>query len=633
MEGAVLDLYNKAVASYDRGAYEVAIQEYEKALELEPDNVDILVNLGAVCLQKRRVDQAVIYFNRALTIDANNTIALYDIGKAYMYKQDFRLAYMAFQQASELLPEDLEIKQLMVDCLRSLGKYKEAVALMLENIDKFSGNLEPLMELGGDLKMLARYEEALDIYRKASNTAPNSIEPLKGIYDCQVHLGNKDKAQTTLKRALMLEPNNQEVILKLVDLYLEENRVQEAIELITKGLETIESPALLRQKYNEMTRRLPILKKKNLPSKFVPGQSSHETEVYDILDSVYDGKMRIEVALNEMSILRNKEPEDIFIADEYANLLYQTRQFDKAAETYSELHISKPNSPTYRVDLAKAQAMKGDVEAARTTLNDAIRDLGHQAELDLALVELDLLEKNFEKAAARLETIIKEYPDDLHGMFLYAYTAFRLDELEIAEATFNKLLKESSGDEEVAMWYTRLAIMLGKPEKAIEVWNTFNDGIDSFVEIMSRIELTVASGDTSQVMKLLCKIGDYKPRFVEDHLMFGKAFFYAEEFPSAQREFDAVLRIEPQNAEALGMSAVTSLMRNKTAQFASMWQRVVYLDSLYAVLPMIILKDSMKFIPKEKLKNETKKIMNIAKLTSADYSRLKRMLNIIEGKS
>ena len=625
MEGAVLELYNKAVASYDRGAYEIAIQEYEKALELEPENVDILVNLGAVCLQKRRVDKAIDYFSRALTIDPNNSMALYDIGKAYMYKQDFRLGYMAFQQASELLPDDLEVKLLMVACLRSLGKYKDAVALMLKNIDKFSNNVEALMELGGDLKMLARYEEALDVYRKASDVACNSIEPLKGMYDCHIHLENKEKAQTTLKRALMIEPTNQEVILKLVDLYLEENKIQEAVETITKGLETIESPVLLREKYNEMVRRLPVLKKKSSPSKFVLGQSSHESEVFDILDKLYDGKISIETALNDMGILHRKEPEDVLIADEYANLLYQTRQFEKASEVYSELYISRPNSPVHRVDLAKSQAMKGDVEAARTTLTDAIRDLGHQAELDLALVELDLLEKNFEKAGARLDMISKEFPDDVHGLFLYAYTAFRMDKLDIAERTFEKLLELASDDEEVAMWYSRFAIMTGKPGKALKVWDSFNDGIDSFVEIMCRIELSLAAGDTSQIMKLLCKIGDYKPRFIEDHLMFGKAFFYAGEFPSAQREFDIVLKAEPQNAEALGMTAINYLMRNKMAQFSSVWQRAIYLDTLYAVLPMMVLKECMKYIPKGKLKNETKKLLNIASLSAPDQSRLKRL--------
>ena len=175
------------------------------------------------------------------------------------------------------------------------------------------------------------------------------------------------------------------------------------------------------------------------------------------------------------------------------------------------------------------------------------------------------------------------------------------------------------------MWYSRFAIMTGKPEKALKVWDSFNDGIDSFVEIMCRIELTIASGDTSQIMKLLCKIGDYKPRFLEDHLMFGKAFFYAGEFPSAQREFDIVLKAEPHNAEALGMTAINSLMRNKMAQFSSIWQRAIYLDTLYAILPMMVLKECMKFIPKEKLKSETKKLLNIASLSVPDYARLKRL--------
>ena len=629
MDINVQEIYNKAVSAYDSGAYEVAVKEYEKALALEPDNVDILINLGAVCLQRHRVDRAIECFGRAIELEPQNTMALYDIGKAYMFKNDFRLAIMAFQQASEQSPDDIEIHQLIASCYRSLGKYKDAVAILLNIIDKLSENTAALMELGGDLKMLARYEEALDVYRRASDSACNSIEPLKGVFDCHMHLGNPDKAQTTLKRALMIDPNNQEAIIRLVDLYLEDNKIQEAVDLINKGLETIENPVALREKHNEMVRRLPILRKKSMTNKYSQVQSSCETEVFDILDKLYDGKIRVEVALNDLGILHHKEPEDVLVADEFANLLYQTRQYDRAAEIYSELYIAKPNVATYRIELAKSQAMKGNVEDARTTLADGIRDLGHYVELDLALVELDLLEKNFEKAGARLDTIMKEYPDDVHALFLYAYTAFRMDKLDIAESSFEKLINESTADEEVVLWYSRLCIMNGTPEKALAAWDTFNDGVDSFVEIMCRIELLIASGDTSQIMKLLCRIGDYRPRFIEDHLMFGKAFFYAEEYASAQREFDTVLKSEPRNSEAMSMTAVTSLLRNKMAQFNNVWQKAINLDSLYAVLPMMVLKKCMGFVPKEKLKNECKKILAIAKMTDADRSRIKRLLEAL----
>ena len=46
MQERVQELYNKAVAAFDRGEYEISIKEYESALAIEPDNIDILVNLS-----------------------------------------------------------------------------------------------------------------------------------------------------------------------------------------------------------------------------------------------------------------------------------------------------------------------------------------------------------------------------------------------------------------------------------------------------------------------------------------------------------------------------------------------------------------------------------------------------------
>lgn len=630
MEGTALEYYNKAVAAYDRGAYEIAISEYERALEFEPDNIDILINLGAVCLQKKRVEQAIKCFEKALSIDSKNSMALYDIGKAYMFKEDYRLALLAFKEALSVNPEDIEVKQLIASCNRSLGKFKDAVAILLEIIDSISDNYEALLELAGDLKMLARYDEAMDIYRKASGIACNSVEPLKGIIDCQMHLGAKDKAMTTLKRALMLEPSNQELIIRLADLHIAENKMQEAIELIGKGLDTVENPVMLRDKYNEMVRRLPILKKKMNLNQYKAGQSSHEMEIYDILDKLYDGKMKADAALKELDVIRQQEPDDVLAAVEYANLLFQMRQYNKAAEVYSELHLAKPNKPEYRVELAKAQAMSGDVDIARETLTEGIRELGHIPELDLCFVELDLLEKNFEKAAARLDMTLKEFPDDVHGLFLYAYTAMRLDDLEQAEEAFNKLFETTMEDEEAALWYSRLALLQNQPMKALKLWNEgFHDGIDSFVEIMSRIELMICDGDTKDVMHQLCKIGEYCPRFIEDHLMFGKAYFFANDMASAQKEFDIVLKVEPQNSEALAMTALTALMRNKKAQFSNYWQKAINADSLYAVVPMMVIKDCLDYALKEKLISETKKLLNIMKLNPIDASRLKRLLQFL----
>lgn len=621
-----LDFFQKGVDLQQRGLFDHAIEEYDKALRLDPDNIDIMLNMGAACLQKGLSDRAIKLLGRVLDKDPANSLALYNIGKAFAYREEYKEALKVFDRAAELLPEDNDIKKAIAGCLRFLGHHDRAADMMMELIETITNDSTALLELGDTLLQLERIDEALDVFRRASSVACDSILPLLGIYECQLSLGSREKAMTALKRAMMIEPANQDLLVKLTDMYIVDGRIQEAVEGINKGLETIPEPKILQEKYNEMARRLPVLKKKAAAAKMHNRTSSHEVAVYDILDKLYDGKIRLEIAVKELEAFRRKEPGDVFIADELANLLFQAHQFDKAAEIYSELYISRPSETRHRIDLAKSLAMKGDIEAARAILRDSLRDLGHIAELNLAMTELDLFDKDFAKAAGRLEIILKEYPGEPHALFLYGYTAMRLDELETAEKIFKQLLEKNAADEELALWYSRLAILQGQPEKALKVWENFSDGIESLVEIIARVELTLAAGDSKGIMKILQRIGDYHPRFIEDHLMFGKAFFFAGDFSSAQREFDLVLRLEARNAEALAMSAMNSLIRNKTAKFWNYWQHAIDCDSLYAVIPAIVLKGSLNFSQLERLKIETRKIIDISALKDVSKSRLLRLL-------
>ncbi|MDD3145699.1 MAG: tetratricopeptide repeat protein [Candidatus Riflebacteria bacterium] len=623
---AALELFQKGVDLQQRGLFDHAIEEYEKALKLEPDNIDVLVNLGAACLQKGMSERAVKILTLALNKDPENSLVLYNLGKAFIYREEYETALSTFQKALDILPGDNDIKKLISKCLRLMGRYRDSVEIMLGLIDVIATDSVALLELAGDLKMLERFDEALDVFRRASSVACDSVEPLRGIYECQLRLGNREKAMTALKRAIMIEPFNQPLLVNLADLFLADGRIQEAVDVISRGMETVKDPRLLQEKYNEMARRLPVLKKKAAATMMAVRQSPFETEVYDVLDALYDGRVGLDVAVKELEALRSREPSDILIADELANLLFQARQFDRAAEIYSELYLGRPRETSHRVSLARSLAMKGDVEAARTILKDSVRDLGHVAELDLALAELDLFEKEFLRAAGRLEIILKEHPGEMHALFLYAYTALRLDELELAEKTFHQLFEKNAADEELAVWYARLSILQGNPERALKIWEGFSDGMESLVEIISKVELTLFAGDSKGIMKHLHKIGDYHPRFIEDHLLFGKAFFFAGDFAAAQREFDLVLRLESRNAEALAMSAMTFLIRNKSAKFWNYWQRAIECDSIYAVLPALILKNSINFSQKERLKTETRKLIEIASISDADRSRLKRLL-------
>lgn len=622
------ELFEKGIDLQQRGLFSHAIAEYERALEIEPHNVDIMLNLGAACLQYGLSDKAIKFLTRVLQKDPGNTLALYNIGKAFVYRDDPETALEAFYKANELMPDDIDVKKSIASCYKSLKRYQEAAELTDSFINKVIDDYDYIMNHAETLMCIEDYMGALDIYRKAVDLACDSSEPLMGIFKCQQRLGNREKAITALKRAMMLEPENQDFHIKLVDILIEDGKIQEAADLLKQGIESLSEFDLLEEKFNELTRRLPILKKRSGLTALRRKTSPYEMEVYDILDNLYNGTLKFDSAIKELQTMREKDPEDLFIADELANLFFQARMFDEAAEIYSQIHTSVPSAPRYRIDLAKSLAMKGDIVAARAILKDSLRDMGHLLELNLAMTELDLFEKDFEKAAGRLEMIKKEFPEDNHAVFLYGYTAMRLDNLNKAEESFNQLLENGCLDEELALWYSRLCVLKGCPQKALKVWETgFNDDIKSLVEVITKAELTLASGMSDKVVEHLKCIGEYHPRFIEDHLLFGKAFFFAANFADAQREFDLVLKHETKNSEAMAMSAINYLIRGKSSKFWRYWQYAIDCDTLFAVLPAMILKNTFNFSQKERLKSETKKILDISNLSKPDKSRIVRLLN------
>jgi tetratricopeptide (TPR) repeat protein len=623
------EYFEKGIDLQQRGLIDNAIEEYERALNLDSENLDILLNLGAACLQKGLSDRALKLLTKVLENNPDNSMALYNIGKAFFYREEYENALAAFKRAENILPDDIDIQKSIFSCYHILDNRDEAISLGLNLITNLINDGDFLLTLGDDLLKEENLDQALDIFRKAACATPNSIDALLGIYKSQLSLQNREKAMTALKRAMMVEPENQQLQVMMVDHLLEDGKIQEAVELLKKGIDTLPDPQILQEKFNELARRLPILRKKADAASLKIKQSPCEIEVYDVLDKLYDGQLPLDLAIKELEHFRRKDPTDIFIARELANLLFQAREFDQAAEIFSEVLVSIPSDPQFRIELAKSLAMKGDSDAARAILKEAVRDLGHSPELAMALVELDLFDKEFSRAAGRLDMVLNEYPDELHAMFLYAYTALRLNEPETSEKMFLKLLKKNPHDEEAALWYSRLSIIQATPEKALEVWKNFNDDIESLVELICKVELTLASGDSRGIIKFLKKIGDYHPRFIEDHLLFGKAFFFAGDFSTAQREFDLVLKHEARNAEALSMSAMNSLIRNKTAKFWNYWHSAIENDSLYAVIPAIILRNSLNFSQKERLKSETRKIIEIGNQKNEDKLRLVRLLQLL----
>lgn len=84
--------FKKGFGYQNAGNSEKAIEEYQKALELNPNLAQAHTNLGTVYLGQGDYDKAIGHFKRVIELNYYDTKAHYNLGLAYLYKGEVEKA-------------------------------------------------------------------------------------------------------------------------------------------------------------------------------------------------------------------------------------------------------------------------------------------------------------------------------------------------------------------------------------------------------------------------------------------------------------------------------------------------------------------------------------------------------------
>ncbi len=95
---------DKVVLHFQKGEYDQAISELNKALEINPRNANAYVDRGFAYLRNGQYDQAILDFNKALEINPKDALAYNNRGLAYNSKGQDVQAVFDFNKAVEINP-------------------------------------------------------------------------------------------------------------------------------------------------------------------------------------------------------------------------------------------------------------------------------------------------------------------------------------------------------------------------------------------------------------------------------------------------------------------------------------------------------------------------------------------------
>ena len=89
----------RGVAYFRLGQYELAINEYAKALEIEPNYADALNNMGSSLNKIKKTEQALSFFDRAIVAKPNFSHAYNNAGNALQNIGKLREAIARYETA------------------------------------------------------------------------------------------------------------------------------------------------------------------------------------------------------------------------------------------------------------------------------------------------------------------------------------------------------------------------------------------------------------------------------------------------------------------------------------------------------------------------------------------------------
>lgn len=365
--------------------YVQAYDEYKKLSERNPKDLSLLERLGHLAMLLDKKDEAAEYYSKILESDATNTLC---------YEQ-------------------------LMDIYVTTDKYKYYV---------YRANLHTVEH---------KYEHAINDYKKAVNSAQNDNDILNArfvlatLYEQE---GNNLKAIDEYLKVIDYENTHEDVYLRLSNLYLKEDALPSAIEVLERARKSgFDTP--------KVKEALADLYVKNGNSESAYEVTSDElTKVRCLLDlgkksEAFEKLQQMEEQYGHIAQYHSLKAQYYYMTGDYEKALESVEEFDKAEKnsplTYQMralIYEEQNNDFLAHINWGKYNLVRGNKDIA---INEFLN--AYQLKND----DLDLLNT--------LAMLLEENDDKNHAMEMYERIA-KLDETD--KKALGKLadFRESIGD-------------------------------------------------------------------------------------------------------------------------------------------------------------------------------------------
>jgi tetratricopeptide (TPR) repeat protein len=205
--------------------YESAAKEFEKAIDLDPNDPRAYSNLAFSYAQLGKREEALAMFEKAATIAPNdatarkNLAAVYmDLGKAYFKQENYPDALKFYEKALELGSDSVTVMFQLGNCYFQTATAETSTALAMPGFEKAGSfyervlrkspdDLDAMTNLGMVKLALDQVNEAIQLLSNVVKKEPKVSEVHKLLVRAYAKIGEQELAVTELVISKALDPS------------------------------------------------------------------------------------------------------------------------------------------------------------------------------------------------------------------------------------------------------------------------------------------------------------------------------------------------------------------------------------------------------------------------------------------
>ena len=359
------------------------------AVEQRPDTPGPYTNLGRALQGQGRFEESEEQLRRALEVDPRHLSALQNLAELYRKQGNFAQAIEAYRAVLAIQQDYALAHAGLGHTLYTIDRHEEAIeamerALALRPELPMAGGLQIVM--GQAARKLGQFDRADAYLRRAMAIQPRKIEPLLELAELRSLEGRHEAAEAYRRRARELHPNNPAALHTVAESLRKGGRTEEAIaayqEVFAIDPDSAPAHAGLGMAYHQSKRHEEAVRNMERALELQPDLAVAATLRVFIGHSLLELD-RPEAADEQYRLALDVDPRNADALDHLAMSRFGEKRYEEARKLYVRLADVQPNSAVTHSNLGAVLHHLGRNEEALASVE---RALALDPDLELARV-------------------------------------------------------------------------------------------------------------------------------------------------------------------------------------------------------------------------------------------------------